>query len=410
MSVRSWLRVAGTLITATAAAIALIAPPAGAATTARATTAPTPKTFTWSGADSAAGVNDKWSDPGNWQGGVAPTPGQPVNLVFPPLHCTATGPCGDGSANDLTGMQVARLTIQTGVVQAPVPPNYELYGNPISLSAGLVMTEQPSTVLPEDPVNFLPIQLTGSQTWTMDRSGMFDYAPVTGPTATLTLKVAHGSDWLFQETGIQTGTGGADLGGLKLIGANPADTGQRAGANGQMVVVAGAPFTVSGAVTIADASAFLSGTVGPLSMPGSQLWLGASVPPHEGILASTGNITFGSQSFLTIDALFPGKAGQFYPQIRASGKVALGGLVTIFQAGCAQPRGTRYTLIAAKGGVSGLLSRIVHGKIEPIPQGAIIETQENDNYGTCEGPPPQWIQIHYNDSAGTVTATAVPKP
>jgi hypothetical protein len=48
--------------------------------------------------------------------------------------------------------------------------------------------------------------------------------------------------------------------------------------------------------------------------------------------------------------------------------------------------------------------------VEPIPQGAIIETQENDNEGGCDGPPPQWIQIHYNDSAGTVTATAVPKP
>ena len=406
MSVRSWLRVAGVLASATAAAIALITPAAGAAT------APALKTFTWSGTDSAAGVNDKWSDPGNWQGGVAPTTGQPVNLVFPPLRCTATGPCGNASVDDLTGMQVARLTIQTAAVtgQAPIGPNYGLAGNPISLSSGLVMTQQPSKRLPNDPVSFLPIQLTGSPTWTMDRSGMFDYAPVTGSSATLTLRVAHGSDWLFQESGSQTGTGGADLGGMKLIGADPADSGRRAKLNGQVVVTAGAPFTVTGAVTVTDAAAFLTGTVGPLSMPGSQLWLGASVPPQEGILAATGNITFGSQSILHIDALFPGKAGEFYPQIRANGKVTLGGLITTFQAGCAQPRGTLYTLIAAKGGVSGLLSRIVQGMVEPIPQGAIIETQENDNEGSCEGPPPQWIQIHYNDSAGTVTATAVPKP
>jgi hypothetical protein len=401
MSVRSWRRVAGALATAGAVVLALITPAAGAAAAA-------PQTFTWSGSDSATGVSNKWSDPGNWQGGVAPTPGQPVNLVFPPLRCTATGPCGNAAINDLTGMQVARLTIETG--QALIGPNYGLGGKPISLSSGLVMTTQPSKRLPNDVFNFMPIHLTGSQTWSMDRSGMFDYAPVTGPTATLTLKVAHGSDWLFQEMGTQTGTGGADLGGLNLIGADPADTGQRAGANGQVVVVAGAPFTVSGPVNVTDASAFLNGTMGPLSMPGSFLWLGASVPPQEGILASTGNITFGSQSVMIIDALFPGQAGQFYPQIRASGKVALGGLTTAFQAGCAQPRGTRYTLIAAKGGVSGLLSRIVHGTVEPIPQGAIIETQENDNEGSCEGPPPQWIQIHYNDAAGTVTATAVPKP
>ena len=400
MSVRSWLRVAGTLATVAAAAIALIAPAAGAATAAA------PKTFTWSGTDSAAGVSSKWSDPGNWQGDVGPAPGQPVNLVFPPLHCTATGPCGNASVNDLTGMQVARLTIETGAAG----PNYGLSGNPIALSAGLVMTALPSKRLSNALVSFLPIQLTGSQTWTMDGSGMFDYAPVTGPHATLTLRVAHGSDWLFQEIGKQTGTGGADLGGFTLTAANPADTGLRAGANGQVVVTAGAPFTVTGAVTVTDASAFLTGAVGPLSMPGSKLLLGASVPPEEGILASSGNITFGSQSVLNIDALFPGKAGEFYPQIQAKGKVALGGLVTLFSAGCAQPRGTRYTLITAKGGVSGLLSRIVHGMVEPIPQGAIIETQENDNEGSCEGPPPQWMQIHYNDSAGTVTATAVPKP
>lgn len=408
MSVRSWLGVAGALATA----IALIAPAAGAATVAGAApaadTAPAaaPEIFTWSGADAAAGVSHKWSDPGNWQGGVAPAPGQPVNLVFPPLACAAGVPCGRVSINDLTGMQVARLTIDTGAAG----PGYGLAGHPISLSAGLVMTAQPSQRLSNASVSFLPIRLTGSQTWTMDRSGMFDYAPVIGRDATLTLRVAHGSDWLFQEMGTQTGTGGADLGGFKLLGADPADTGLRAGGNGQLVVTAGAPFTVTGPVTVADASAFLTGTVGPLSMPGSKLLLGASVPPQEGILASSGNITFGSQSILNIDALFPGKAGEFYPQIRANGKVALGGLVTLFSAGCAQPNGTRYTLITAKGGVSGLLSRIVHGTVEPIPQGAIIETAENDNEGTCEGPPPQWIQIHYNDAAGTVTATAVPKP
>src|SRR5579871_2163012 len=115
MSVRSWLRLAGVLATAAAAAIALIAPAAGAATAA-------PKTFTWSGADAAAGVSHKWSDPGNWQGDVAPAPGQPVNLVFPPLHCTATVPCGRVSVNDLTGMQVDRLTTET----AAAGPGYGL--------------------------------------------------------------------------------------------------------------------------------------------------------------------------------------------------------------------------------------------------------------------------------------------
>jgi hypothetical protein len=399
MSVRSRIRAAGVLAAATAAALAVIAPAAGAAA------ARAPQTFTWSGTDSAAGVNDHWSDPGNWRGGVAPGAAQPVNLVFPPLHCSATGPCGNGSVNDLTGLQVGRLTIQTAAVtgQAAIGPNYGLSGNAISLSSGLAMTQQPTKRLPNDPVISLPIQLAGSQTWSMDRSGLFDYAPVTGPSATLTLKVAHGSDLLLQ-------AGGADLGGMNLIGANPADTGLRARRNGQVVATGGAPFTVTGAVNVTDAAVFLHGSTGPLSLPGSQLWMGTTVPPGEGIVSATGDIAFGSQSILHIDGLFPGQAGQFYPQIRATGSVALGGAVTTISAGCAQPKGTLYTLIAAKGGVSGTLSRIDQGVVKPIPQGAIIETQENDNEGSCEGPPPQWVQIHYNDAAGTVTATAVPRP
>ncbi len=400
MSVRSRVRTAGVLAAATAAALAVTAPAASAAT------ARTPQTFTWSGADSAAGVNDNWSDPGNWQGDVAPTTAQPVNLVFPPLHCSATGPCGDGSVNDLTGLQVGRLTIQTAALtgQAAVGPNYELSGNAISLSVGLVMTRQPSKRLPNNPALLLPIQLAGSQTWSMDRSGLFEYAPITGPSATLTLKVAHGSDLLMQ------GGGGADLGGMHLIGADPADTGLHARENGQVVATGGASFTVTGAVTVTDAAAFLHGAVGPLSLPGSQLWIGTSVAAGEETVSATGDITFGSQSILHINGLFPGKPGQDYPQVRATGSVALGGAVTTISAGCAQRKGTLYTLIAAKGGVSGTLSRIDHGVVKPISQGAVIQTQEDDDEGSCEGPPPQWVQINYNDAAGTVTATAVPRP
>jgi hypothetical protein len=392
MPVRSRVRATGALATATAAALAMAAPAASAAT------ARAPQTFTWSGADSAAGVNNHWSDPGNWQGDVAPTTAQPVNLVFPPLHCAATGPCGNGSVNDLTGLQVGRLTIQTAV-----GPNYVLSGNTISLSAGLAMTAQPSKRLPDYPSLSVPIQLAGSQTWSMDRSGLFDLSPVTGPSAILTLKVAHGSDLIIQG-------GGADLGGMNLIGADPADTGLRARRNGQVVAMGGTPFTVTGAVTVTDAAVFLHGTTGPLSLPGSQLWMGTTVPPGEGSVSATGNIAFGSQSILHINGLFPGKAGQFYPQIRATGSVALDGAVTTISAGCAQRKGTLYTLITAKGGVSGTLSRIDDGVVKPISQGAVIETQENDAEGSCEGPPPQWVQINYNDAAGTVTATAVPRP
>lgn len=52
--------------------------------------------------------------------------------------------------------------------------NYALSGNPISLPSGLAVTAQPTVLLPNNPSISLPIQLSGSQTWTMNRSSVFD--------------------------------------------------------------------------------------------------------------------------------------------------------------------------------------------------------------------------------------------
>src|SRR6516164_8054310 len=58
----------------------------------------------WTG---AAG-NSNWSSVGNWQGGIIPTAGAPVDLEFPTVATTYV------SNNNIAGLVVNSLTIGTG--------------------------------------------------------------------------------------------------------------------------------------------------------------------------------------------------------------------------------------------------------------------------------------------------------
>ena len=81
-----------------------------------------PATFTWTGA--VAGGH--WSDPGNWNNNQVPT-GSSADLIFPVLVS------GKASVDDLSAMtSFQSITIQDA--------NYNLIGNPLSLSGGLTYT------------------------------------------------------------------------------------------------------------------------------------------------------------------------------------------------------------------------------------------------------------------------------
>jgi hypothetical protein len=401
------LRRPGALLSAVAGAatlVALFGVDASASTTAAA-----PVTFTWTGTDSAAGTNSNWSDGGNWQGGVAPTSSAPVSLVFPALSCQAKEPCGQVSVNDIAGMVVDRLTIVTSTVtgSGPVPPNYVISGDGVTITGGIRATGQKTTRFPTAPALNMPVRLRGDQTWFFDRTSFYLNDLVSGGSSSLVTYLGHGADVLLM--------GGAHLGGLAMVGTNAADAGVDSGHNGQIYVPTDQPFTVSGAVSVMDASAYFMGHFGSLATGGSQLPIGGSGPPNEGILSTAGGIAFDSASNLQITGLFMDgssspQPGVDYPQIQAGGRVALKGIPTVISAGCAQTRGIVYTLVTAKGGLSGTLSEYVNGTVTPIPQGGVIETVPNDDDGSCEGPPPQWVQIHYDDQAGTVTATTVAGP
>jgi autotransporter-associated beta strand protein len=88
----------------------------------------TPATFIWTG----GGTNNLWSNPSNWQGGVAPTSAANPDLVFP------SGAARLNNTNDLSGLVVRSITVSGS--------NYTLGGNAIQLAGNVVVASGVSNV------------------------------------------------------------------------------------------------------------------------------------------------------------------------------------------------------------------------------------------------------------------------
>ncbi|MCS7272484.1 MAG: autotransporter-associated beta strand repeat-containing protein, partial [Gemmataceae bacterium] len=89
----------------------------------------TPATFIWTG----AGNNNNWSNPNNWQGGVAPTSAANPDLVFP------SGAARLNNTNDISGLVVRSITFSGS--------NYRLQGNPITLAGNIFVATGVSNIL-----------------------------------------------------------------------------------------------------------------------------------------------------------------------------------------------------------------------------------------------------------------------
>ena len=143
---------------------------------ARAATAPPSAkavTYTWSGKDAGAGVSTDWSDAKNWKGGKAPADGSTVNLVFPVLTCSDTPPCAASSDNDLTGLTIAKWTIDIGQgAVEPSPGQYEISGNGVTVEELTINSKTPTA---GDIGNLatinVPITVTKNQAWTVNVTG-----------------------------------------------------------------------------------------------------------------------------------------------------------------------------------------------------------------------------------------------
>ncbi len=372
-----------------------------------ATASGTVPSFTWTGADATASTpNDNWSDGANWQGGAAPASGSTVDLVFPALSCTRSIVGCGASNNDLASLDVANLSITDSA--ASNAGGYSLSGNGISLGGLSVSTTGSGSTNPFLAYLDLPVTLTGPEAWTVDgggvQAGLYLAASVSGP-GSLTISESGSAD-----INIATSVGVASLG---ISGADSADVGSASVSNGATFLASGTSlsFPSGGSMQVADIGLGSVGApaFGPLSVSGAYLFDGNGTSP-EGTTAISGTLTVDQSSVLSADGLSAGSgtpvAGTDYPQVTASGGVALNGITLVLQADCNLADGTAFTLVSAAS-----LNGEVASNGATVPDGGVVASgpDQSPSCGTSGASAP-YFQITYDDAAGTLVATVVPQP
>jgi hypothetical protein len=135
---------------------------------------------------------------------------------------------------------------------------------------------------------------------------------------------------------------------------------------------------------------------------------GAGVGPF-GFFTIKGALTLDSKSTINYDGLTPGAGptpvpGTSYNQLTATGAAALNsatlGSIT---ADCGQKIGTTYTLIAAKGGLTGTFGNAANGSVVQAQKAGDLSC----SVSTAVAP---YLKLTYNDTAGTLTAKVVAAP
>jgi hypothetical protein len=360
-------------------------------------------TFTWSGG--AAPGSFSWSTGANWSPSGAPAADTTSAFDF-------SGPCASPceSVVDVSGITAQGLTIADD-------KSLSLGGPPID---GLTL-ESPSTGDAlnavstggtSGPANInVPITLDGDQSWNIaggtgiagiDASGLGFVSTITGTGHALTVGISGASELLFEGA---VATGGA----VTVNGANTADSGSQAGANGT-VDVAG-PFNAGGgAVTVNDAEASFSGaTTGPLTLHGSELE--TSIGELAGTALGQGLTVNGA---LTMDASDATEillgTDTTDSAVTVTGDATVGGQLAVLDlslsATCPAPTlGATQTVVQSQGGTLGGTFTDTNGKT--IPDGGITTlTSVCESGGLLGGEQTSPVRVNYTNTAVTVTNVA----
>lgn len=374
----------------------------GGITSGAATVPNTITTYTWSGTASAAGTSINWSTGGNWKGGVAPTSASTVNLNFPAFtKCTTITTCGTVNSNDVIGLKAGKWTIaDNNGASEPGPGEYQVGGGQVGVGA-LVIKSVPavSGKIGNDVQLNLPIHLLHNDIWTMETNsnGQPQFLqPITG-TGSLTVHMNSPASFAdFDST--------ANVGPVSFVGTTPGDT----FANG-IVALFGTINSNGHPVGLTNVGFFVpaTATVGPLTTTADtiQIGSGGGIGPF-GIFSVDGALTLDSASVVSFIGLTPGTGlkpvpGTTYTEATATGVAALNNaILNNIYADCGQKIGTVYTLISAKGGLSGTFAS--------DPNGKVIQAQKDSNTScsssTAVAPS---LKLTYNDTAGTLKATVV---
>lgn len=373
-AVRRALRTIAVALTLTAGASGFVAASAAAAD------------FTWSGA--AAPAQPTWLNTANWLGGVAPS-GPVGTLSFPLLTspgCTATPPTAAcySSVNDISGLSINALTIDDG---AP----YTISGNAITLGAGGLTAGTTSPTSAFTSLN-LPLTLTASQTWALDGNGVNAqvgiHGNVTGAAAALAITLSHQTFLSLSGNDVEVGpisiSGGA-------LGSGPMN-GSVGVASSTLNSINGNPIGLTNAGLVG-----FNGTVGPLTVTGGHLQIGAPT----GKLTVNGPLTLDAATTVAQFVNGPGTIpGTDYSQLSATGPVDLANahLNLLQSAPCsALSPGAVDTLITT--------SATLTGTFAGLPDGATAQI-------FCGVATPQTARINYTAHAvtATVLGNAPPPP
>jgi fibronectin-binding autotransporter adhesin len=312
---------------------------------------------TWTGA-----VNNLWSNPGNWLGGV---PGNGDPIVFPAGASNLT------NVNDINADVVFRSILFSG-------SNYNIGGYALALTDGISSTNAPNTINND-------IYPAGPQTM----GGAYCCGPLN-----LNGNIYPGSslltfDYQVNATGIISGSGGLALGDVITLSGNNTYTGpttvaQRAqfdGVQPASAVSAGGFFNgvVSG-----------KGTIGPLTINS-----GASIQPGQGLGGAAGKLTSGNLTMNANSYFYPQLSGSLpgvtYDQLSVNGTVTLDGSSSVYPTlGFTPAQGQVFVLVNNDG------ADPVVGQFNGLPQGA------NLNLG------PYPFQISYIGKTGNdITLTSL---
>ena len=395
------------LLAGTLAGALFSAAPAGAT--------PSTATATWTGGGSATA----WTADANW------TPAAPSGtdaLSFPVLStCTSTTVCYT-STNNISTLAPSSLSIATPTSTTSTKPRaYDITGEKITLgSGGLTSSESVSSSTRSSGTNVIgvPITLGATQTWQVTGYGPILAGGVTG-THSLRIDLAAVGSGAASVPGNITLSGDNEVGTVSIAGNVSGDSGVRATANGNVILPHGSSLngTNGKSVSVKDAYLAATGTVGPLTTTGGNVQVGflpptypaSSVSSDQGALDVHGAATFDSTSVITLPSAYSATtAGTTYPELSATGDVALDGAQLSLSTACnaSLNPGQTLTLVQTTGtstSVSGKFSQ-VGGAL--IGNGQVIAAGNPGSAG-CGGSTPTTYHFQINYTGTAVTATVV---
>ena len=290
------------------------------------------------------------------------------------------------------------------------PYSYNITGKPITLDGFTVSSDATSGgAFAQGASVQLPITLGQSQTWALglDNFANLNLGPITGSTDSLTVSATT------------TGpSAGGFVGFSKAAEVGPLTFSTPTGNRPDIIVPSKSLNGIDGnSVTFDHSGLFATGPFNPTTVtqatikygpPGFigtnvQLGNGGGTGPY-GLDKVNGALTFDSTSFLTLFSLEPGTgtspvAGLSYPQLSASGSVALGSAGLSLWAGCNQTVGTKYTIVRSGIGLTGQFAGVANNAVVP-------GNADNEASCTAPGAVAPMFKIHYGLKAVTATVVA----